>query len=310
MPTSVTLRIQQQGYVRSNGYQATQWAVTVPIVDPAGAPPRATDPSSFAPMFVIDTAGPREVLRRVATLRDYQELTRAELRYFDVRTLGAAGRAWFDNVNLGDTLRLIGQPPHWVQDQAPYTDWDFIVEDVSYRVNGGVPSVAVGKSLTLAGYTFRDEDVGRWVELRGFASPSYNGLVQIVSIQGNVAIVDKTYTTNETGTTWGFPWIGVAAAPVAGLEPRYFPVRASDLAWALVRGGSTICSASNGGDTRRAVPQGQTLVRSVRFTELAPSLSAGVDLFTSTRAELARLHDEATSNAIEFSPLAIVTEDS
>jgi len=230
MPTSVTLRIQQQGYVRSNGYQATQWAVTVPIVDPAGAPPRATDPSSFAPMFVIDTAGPREVLRRVATLRDYQELTRAEPRYFDVRTLGAAGRAWFDNVNLGDTLRLIGQPPHWVQDQAPYTDWDFIVEDVSYRVNGGVPSVAVGKSLTLAGYTFRDEDVGRWVELRGFASPSYNGLVQIVSIQGNVAIVDKTYTTNETGTTWGFPWIGVAAAPVVGLEPRYFPVRASDLA--------------------------------------------------------------------------------
>lgn len=308
MPTPVILRIQQQGYIRANGYQATQWAVTVPIVDPTGTPPRATDPTSLAPLFVVDTAGPQEVLRRVATLRDYQELARAELRYFDVRTLGVPGRAWFDNVTLGDTLRLIGQPPHWVQGQAPYTDWDFTVEDRSYRANGSSPGVTVGRHLTLPGYTFRAEDVGRWVDLRGFSNSAYNGLTQVVSIQGNVAIVDKVFTTNEYGSTWGFPWVGVAAAPVSGQEPRYFPVRASDLAWAIVRSGSTICSAGNGGATMRAVPPGQTLVRSVRFTALCPSLDAGADLFAATRAELARLHDEVTRNEVEFSPLVTVTE--
>lgn len=304
MTTPVTLRIQQQGIVRSNGYQATQWAVTVPIADPEGSTPRATDPSSLAALFVVDGSGPRELLRRVASLRDFEALPRAELRYLDVKTQGSAGRAFFDNVNLGDTLRFIGQPLHWIQPQSPYTDWDFVIDDVSYRVSGGVPSVTVGKNLILTGYTFTPEDVGRWVELRGFASSSYNGLAQIVSIRGNVAVVDKSFNTNESGSTWRFPWFRVSDAS-GGAEPRYFPTRADDLAWALVREGSTICAAGNGAATRRATGG---LVRSVRFTELAPSLDAGADLFAATRAGLARLHAEATRSDAEFATLATVTE--
>ena len=299
------LRIQQQGIVRATGYQATQWAVTIPVADPEGSTPRATDPLSLAPLFVVDPTGPREVLRRVATLRDFEALPRSELEYFDVKTLGAAGRAWFDNLQLGDTLRFIGQPPHWVQLQAPYTDWDFVIDDVHYRVSGDTPSVTVGKNLILAGYTFTHEDVGRWVELRGFSSTGYNGLAQIVSIRGNVAVVDKSFTTNESGSTWGFPWFHVAPGD-GSAEPRYFPTRADDLAWALRRDGSTICSAVNGGATRRSVASG--LVRSVRFTELAPSLDAAADLFAAIRVGVARLHAETQRSSDEFAALTTVTE--
>lgn len=308
MPTPVTLRIQQLGAVRATGYQATQWAVTVPVVDPPGDVPRATTPSSFAPLFVVDVAGPREFLRRVATLRDFAELARAELSYFEVKTLGGAGRAFFDNVQVGDTLRFIGEPAHWIQPQAPYTDWDFVVDDVTYRVSGGVPVATVGKTLALTGYRFTPDDVGRWVELRGFSSSAYNGLCQIVSIEGGLAVVDKNFTTNESGTTWGFPWVRVASDTGAGREPRYFPTRAGDLAWAVVRGGVTLCAAGNGGATGRLVPQGAALVRAARFTELAPTLEAGDDLFAATRAGLARLHAEAARDAASFSVLTTVTE--
>ncbi len=304
MSHDVTLRIRQQGYVRTTGYQAVQWAVTVPVVDPSGTPAIATDPGSYAPLYVIDTAGERETLRRIATLQDYQALPRSELKYFDVRTLGAEGRSWFTDMQLGDTLRILSQPPHWVQEQAPYTDWDFVIDDVSYRTTGGSPSVQVGKTLTLAGYTFTPEDIGRWVELVGFATTQYNGLTQILSYTGNVATVDKNFTTNETGSTWRFPWVRVQEV-FSGQEPRYFPTRMKNLSWARIRAGLTICSGVGGGVTCRELPG--ALVRSVRYTELASTLEEGLALLDYSYAEVQRLQRQAVASADSFLPLTTRT---
>lgn len=304
MPTPVTLRIQQQGYVRANGYAAVQWAVTEPIVDPPGDTPRATDPSSYAALFVVDRAGPREILARVATLRDYAEVPVAELEWFDVRTPGTPGRQWFQYLRVGDTLRVEGAP-HWVQNQTPYTTLDFEVDAISFRTSGTAPATIVGSQLTLPGYVFTPEDVGRWVELTGFTTSAYNGMTQIVSYLGNVATVDKSFGTNETGSTWRFPWAHVRSN-FTGLEKRYFPTREVNLGWQLMRDGSTIVTGTSGGASCRL--GGAPRVRSVRFTTLAPSLDAGTDVFAATRAELARLHAEATRSAESFGPLVTVTE--
>lgn len=267
---------------------------------PGGAPLIATDPLSYAPLFVIDTAGPLDVLRRVASLRDYAAIPVSELNYFDVRTANA--QAWFDNVTAGDTLRVVEGPAHWLQEQAPYTDHDFVVQGKFIRAGGTAPSVSVGRSLLLPGYSFGPSDVGRWVRLSGFVSSGYNGLAQILSYVGNVATVSQTFTTNETGGAYQFEWVSIRPYPLgAGYEPRYFPTRASNLSWALYRDGSPLASGAGGGATMRE--RQDTLVRSVRFTFLAPTLDSALDSFTYVEAEMTRLQAAATLNNTAFTTL-------
>lgn len=272
----------------------------MPVADPSGTPAVATDPGSYAPLYVIDTSGELETLRRIATLQDYQALPRSELRYFDVRTIGAAGLSWFTDLQLGDTLRISGQPAHWVQDQTPYTNWDFIIEGVAYRVSGDTPSVNIGKTLTLPGYTFTPDDIGRWVELRGFADSSYNGLTQILSYTGNVATVDKNFTTNASGTQWRFPWVWVQEV-FSGQEPRFFPTRMKNLAWARIRDGLTVASGTGGGATCRETAG--NLIRSIRHTELAPTLDEGLAILDFAYAGVQRLQREAIASGDTFQPL-------
>lgn len=291
--------------MRSTGFQATQWAVQVPVSVPPGSPAVATDPLSYAPLFVIDTSGPIDVLRRVATLRDYASVPQAELTYFDVRTPNAEG--WFDNVTAGDTLRITNGPPHWLQAQAPYTDHDFTVQGVYIRATGSAPQVLTGRQLILPGYAFTPEDVGRWVRLAGFTTTGYNGLTQIVSYLGGVATVTKTFAGPETGGTWQFDYVSVRPNPLGpGYEPRYFPTRMHDLPWSLRRGGSPLASGTGGGVTMRE--RQDALVRSVRFTYLAPTLDAAENSFTYVAAEMARLQAEAARNDTAFTALITRTE--
>lgn len=291
--------------MRTSGYQATQWAVTVPIEVPSGATPLATDPLTLAPLFVIDTAGATEVLHRVATVRDYEEVPQAELRYFDVRTPSA--QAWFDNAREGDILRIPSGPAHWLQPQAPYTDHDFIISGQSVRASGINPRTLSGAQLILPGYTFSEADIGRWVRLTGFTSTSYNGLLQIVSYLGNVAQVSKTFSGAETGATWQFDQVAIKQDPLGeGYEPRYFPTRARNLPWQLRRGSSLIAAGAGGGVTARG--QTDRFVRSVRFTSLAPTLADGRAMFDYVAAELARLRLALDSNDSAFTPLLTITE--
>jgi hypothetical protein len=303
--SAVTLRVQQQGYVRSTGFQATQWAVTVPVAVPTGSTPVATDPLGYAPLFVVDTSGETEVLRRVATLRDYAALTQFELQYFDVRSPNA--QLWFESVQVGDTLRIPNGPPHWLQAQAPYTNHDFVIQGVYTRASGASPQVATGRLLTLPGYGFTPDDVGRWVRLTGFTTTAYNGLTQIVSYLGNVATVTKTFSGPETGGTWQFEYVSVRSNPLGpGYEPRYFPTRAKDLPWALYRASTLLASGTGGGVTMRE--RKDPLVRSVRFTHLAATLDDGANLFEYVAAELDRLQAEAARNDTAFTTLLTRTE--
>lgn len=303
--SAVILRVQQQGYVRSTGYQATQWAVTVPVSVPTGSTAVATDPLSYAPLFVVDTSGETEVLRRVATLRDFAELPQLELTYFDVRTPNA--QAWFDNVQAGDTLRIMNGPAHWIQAQAPYTDHDFTVQGVFIRATGSAPQALTGRQLLLPGYTFTPDDVGRWVRLSGFTTSGYNGLTQIVSYLGNVAIVTKSFASPEVGGAWQFEYVTVRPNPLGpGYEPRYFPTRATNLPWSLYRGASLLASGAGGGASMRE--RKDPLVRSVRFTHLAATLDEATALFEYVAAELDRLQANATRNNTAFTTLLTLTE--
>lgn len=305
--STVTLRIQQHGYVRATGYQATQWAVTEPVAVPAGSTPRATDPSSYAPMFVIDTTGPVELLRRLARLIDFTALPRAELAVFDVRGDNAANL--FNNALPGDKLWVSPTPAHWVQDEAPYDDGVFVIDAVFNRAQGINPQVLPGRLLTLPGYHFTPEDVGRWVQLDGFTTGSYNGFAQIVSYTGNVARISKATTTTETGSTWNFPALRLRPSVGAGLEPKFFPTREVNLPWKLYRGNPfatfPIATGTGGASMRELAGD---LVRSVRFTELSPSLEDANALFEYVRAALGPLQDVAAVDGAEFQGLVTVTE--
>lgn len=296
----MTIRIRQQGYVRSAGYQATEWAVTVPVSDPPSDPPIGTDPLSYAPLFVVRNVGGFDSLERIATLRDFATLPQSELKYFDVR--GANGDAFFLGLLLGDTLRITTSLPYWLQAETPYTDQDFIVAQVPNRVQGTSASCFTGSLLQLPGYTFTNDDVGRWVLLNGFSDPANNGFAQILGYAGLTAHVNKTFT-NDTGGAWAFPWVRVQDN-FPGLEPRYFPTRERALAWELRRGGSLVASG-DGGATMREIEQ--PLVRSVRNTIVAPTLDAALDLFDVVRHEVADLQRAASRTNTTFTILITTT---
>lgn len=290
--------MQQQGYLRAAGYQATQWAVTTS--------PGATTPSSYQPLFVVDTTGPVERLRRVASLPDFQALPRSELSVFDMRA--ANGGDWFDNVRAGDTLSVSPAPDHWIQTQAPYTDGVFEVASVFDRASGTLPQLLSGRQLILPGHVFTPEDVGRWVRLSGFTTGSYNGLTQIVSYVGNVATVTKSTTAPDTGTTWAFPAVTVVTNPGGGVERRYFPTREVDLPWRLHRGGTgtiPLATGTGGASMREAAGD---LVRASRFTDLAPTLDDGEALFAYVASALGPLQKAASKSSESFTGLVTITE--
>lgn len=299
----VILRVQQQGYVRTTGYQATQWAVTVPIVVAGDSSPVGTTPLSYAPLFVVDRSGSREFLRRVASLRDYASLPIAELQYFEAR--GPNGDAFYLAVAPGDTLRVTPSVPHWLQAQAPYTDEDFTVSGLVTRASGLSPQVLTGQDLRLPGYTFGPEDVGRWVLLAGFATSAYNGYVQILNYTGDIAHVGRTHAGTETGTGWSFPHVQIVTDVGATSEPRFFPTQESNLGWRLCRGDpdlvAPLVTDASGGTTSRGTTQ--TLVRSRRFTHLAATLDEATALFNYVGAALEALQTEATTDGTSFTVL-------
>lgn len=306
MSIPVTLRVQQQGYVRPLGHQATQWAVTVPVQVTGDAAPIGTSPLSYAPLFVVDGQGVQETLRRVASLRDFAQLGESELEYFEAR--GTGGNTLYEQALVGDILYIPGGPAHWLQDQAPYTDHEFTVLSVPNRASGVTPAAFAGSELSLPGYVFTEADVGRWVRLTGFATPSYNGWAQITSYAGSVASVNKTFTANEVGGGWAFPWVKIRSDVGPTLEPRYFPTREVELPWSLHRGSPSVTAPLASGFSGASARAASGLVRSVRFTELAPSLDDALASFEYVRAALTKLQQDAELSGTSFTTLLTVTE--
>lgn len=303
---SIILRIRQQGYARSAGYQAVNWSVTVPD----GTPLLGTQPLSFAPLFVVRNDGGLDSLARVATLQDLAALPIAELRYFDV--LGPGGDAIFARdtitgayaVRAGDVLTFpdtTGRLSYWLEDVAPYDSNVFRVRGVARRAGGFLPQLLVGGKLQLPGYALTDADIGRWVAIEGFATSGYAGTFQILSRVGNTAQINLNTTTNEIGTTWDLPVIEIQTLVGSGLEPRYFPTRELNLAWSIA-GAVVTASADRGGVTSRwaGAPPGP-LCRSVRYTSLEPHAESAAGLMALVRAGAEALQASATPDVSGFS---------
>lgn len=273
--------------MRASGYQATQWAVTVPVSDPAGDPLLGTQPLSYAPFFVERNDGRTDSFVRVATLTDLIRIPHAELQYFDV--LGPGGDAIFA-VNPstlvlgpfpGDVLRIPeassdGALSYWLESDAPYTNGDFVVDGLATRASGTGPILLANNRLQLPGYTFTPKDVNRWIVLSGFSNPLYNVAVQVISYLGNTAVINLTTEAGTvTGGAWIMPVIRIVTNGNITLEPRYFPTCETNIGWELRRGAALIGSADYGGVTSRWVTDPtSSLTRSTRFTSLEATPSA------------------------------------
>jgi len=268
---------------------------------PPSDPPIATDPLSFAPLYVMRNAGGYDVFERIATLVDLEAIPNAELSYFEPR--GAGGGDLLSLALAGDVLRIVTPPAHWIQTQPPYDSNDFIISQVGIRVQGSSAKCFIGGLIQLPGYTFTQEDVGRWVTLSGFTSSGNNGKFQILAQVGSSARVSTAFVSNETGGSYAFQWIEVEDS-FPGLEPRYFPTRASGLAWHLRRSGAHITLGENGASTRNTT---NALARSVRCTVLSPSNDAAEKLFLVSRQQVAALQRAASINNTAFTVLITYT---
>ena len=224
--------------------------------------------------------GGRDSFDRVATLADLVDpaLPQSELSYFDVRSVGGYA-LYLNEPRLGDVLTfpsatLTGSLSHWLEDAAPYLTNSFTVLTTENRASGTLPQILTGNRLQLPGYTFTDDDRGRWVVLTGFSNPAYNRPVQILTYVGDTATIDTPTAANALGATWAFPRVKIQPNVGSLLEPRYFPTRETNLSWQLYRGPTLVASNATGGMTLRAVEQ--DFIRATRFTYLAPTLEAGL----------------------------------
>ena len=306
--------------MRASGYQTTQWAVTVPVSDPAGDPLLGTQPLSYAPFFVERNDGRTDSFVRVATLTDLIRIPHAELQYFDV--LGPGGDAIFV-VNpstsvlgpfAGDILRIPeasinGALAYWLESDAPYTNGDLVVDGLATRASGTGPILLANNRLQLPGYTFTPNDVNRWIVLGGFSNSLYNVAVQVISYVGSTAVINLTTASGTfTGGTWTMPVIRIVTNTDPALEPRYFPTREPNIGWELRRGAALIGSADYGGVPSRWVTDPVLpLTRSTRFTSLETTPTASKAAMQVVQNGVMNLQAAAELNNTDLTPLITST---
>jgi hypothetical protein len=207
----------------------------------------------------------------------------------------------------GDTLTITKAVPHWIQSGAPYTNQVFRVAQVQLRnfgsyTSGAGPQILPGSRLRLPNYSLSNADIGKWIILEGFASVSYNQPVQILGVEGSVALINIPTSTTESGSYWSHYRITIDPTAVGtGEEARYFPSIEDALTWTVTRGGSTIVSGT-GGITERANPF-LTYYRDHRVTTLESSGSEATARLLAIKQHIA--HVELEQNSLD-TPFATV----
>ena len=156
------IRLNQERVPRVAGWQLTQWV--------SRYPDGVTYPDALEAAFLIRNVSGREYFERVCSMRDLATYPEANLRYFEAK--GTEGDTFYTLVRAGDTLRITGaSSQHWLQVAAPYNNRTFTVNSgLLQRANGASPIMMPGGLVTLPGYQFTDEDVGRWFEFSGFTT--------------------------------------------------------------------------------------------------------------------------------------------
>jgi len=284
----VKIRLNQEGFVRTAGFQATQWTSSYPA--------DATTPETYAALFLLRNTEGVESFERVATGTDFVSYPENELKYFEA--LHGGGGAVFSALP-GDTISFDPAIDFWLQADAPYDSCAFEVAAVETVASGGSSAAIAGNQVQLTGYTLTDADVGRWVKLSGFATTGYNVPVQILAYAGSVATVDAAITTNEAGGAWAIRRLRIVTAVDPAQEPRYFPTRVANKPWRLTRG-ATLVGSGDHGATRRTTEA--ALFRDRRVTTLEPSLDDALARFAVTRAAVATLQHAAEATDVAFAP--------
>lgn len=286
MAVASVIRLNQERVARASGWQLTQWLSTYPAA--------VTYPDTLEAAFLVRNVSGRESFERVATLSDLAAYPVSNLRYFEPK--GAYGDVFFTLVASGNTLRITGDTLHWVQVGAPYTNREFTVNSGPLqRASGSAPQILPGGIVIFPGYTFSDDDIGRWFQLTGFVTGAFNGYCQILSVRGNTAQTNKSSAVTETSSGGWYSYrVSIETNAGAGLEPRYFPLKATGLTWDLVyTGGST--QQGDGGTTLRDVTS-SNLYRTTRWTSIEPSLEAALSFMASVQDGLRRLRIESDAN--------------
>lgn len=287
----IILVLKQQGIIRASGYQVTQWCVT------QGA--TSTTPSSFAGLFLVRNVLGIESFERVASLTDYAAYQERDAIYFEPR--GSTGDQFLSQVQANDTLVFPGpETLFWEQTDSPYNDREFTVNNAVNRAAGSAPAFFTPQQLQLPGYSFTDEDIGRWVLLSGFSASALNGYAQILSYTGNTATINLGYFENQVGGTWAFPRAEIKTFPGGPQEPRWFPSIIRDAAWQHKRGGSVLSSDSNGGGFTSREDPDRPLVRTARWSDVLPTQQAALDFMSVVRTGVAQLQRDASVSNTTF----------
>lgn len=288
VPTNV-ITLKQERTLRPAGYQLSQWI--------SRYPEDATQPAALEPVFVVRSVENTEYFERVAVLLDTVSLSENPLTRFDFK--GVGGDAALAALRPYDVIRATGEETrHWLQTEAPYNDRDFTVYQISARKSGSASTMLSGGRLQLDGYTFSDDDIGRWVYLQGFVdNTSYNGYAKVLRYEGNTAYIDKTTTATETsGGGWYFYWAEIVVSSGGSVEPRYFPDKRAGITWRCLRDGSPIVDCSgDAGETYRSNPS-LKLFRSVRWTSIEATLQNALDFMASVVLGVRALQREADRN--------------
>jgi len=294
---SIILRIRQQGIIRPAGYQVTQWAVTIPISEPPATPPLATDPLSYADLFLTRKTEELESLERVCTLLDFEKYPVKHLEFFEAK--GNGGDSFLSIASPNDEIQIQNKDI-WLQPSLPpYDTNNFTILNMINRSQGLTPKCYISNTIELPGYNFTNEDIGRWVNLSGFTTPAHNGLTRIKLVFGPTATVEKSFSGNETGTSWNFP-VAQIKSNFVGLEPRYFPTKENNLSWRLLRSGAQIAIGASGLTERNQL---EPLARTKRFTSVMPTLDAAIALMDVTANQVQRLQSEASLNNTAFTTI-------
>lgn len=291
------IRLNQERVARAAGWQLSQWVSTYPA--------EVTYPNSLEAPFLIRNVSGRESFERVSLLTDLAAYEEKKLRFFEPK--GVNGDLFFTRVSTGNALRVVGDTTaHWIQATTPYTNKAFTVNSgLLLRANGASPVMLPGGVVTLPGYTFSDEDVGRWFEFTGFSTSAFNGFCQIRSVRGNAAQTSKASGVTETSAGgWFSYWVSIETNVGGGLEPRYFPTKTTNLPWELdYAPGST--QTGTGGVTHREATT-SNLYRSSRWTSIEPSLDAARNFMAVVQDGVRRLQAESDAN-VDGTTVVVVT---
>jgi hypothetical protein len=244
---SVIFRLYQEGDIRLNGFQATEWVDSNP----------AYTTTQYNKPFVLrrNGYGLPDSFVRVAAPPDFGALLVNPLTGFDIKQP-------FDvevgPPSPGDTLRIkVTNVPHWAtatsinsESYVPSGDdyIEFTITNYSawrYKQPGDPPPSVTGHNLTVPTYLFTEEDIGRSVRLSGFSNSANNTDAVVVNVAGGTAITDATFVT-EAGTltaTWSIFRLNIDAV-------KPFPRIDTGMEWEIVSGGSTILAGRFGGTMR------------------------------------------------------------